>query len=139
MSNIYVQGDNNKVRGDSNKKIITISIGLVAIVIVAFIFISSSNSMEKKIIGTWKLGNSMYEFTDDGQLLYLSGSNDGMTITYTLNNDKIKLNINILWGNATVIADVDISDNTLTLSNFIDPDDIFGVDGDDTWVFTKVN
>lgn len=144
MSNINVQGHvGGNVSGDTKKNTkITISIGsIVIIAIVGFIFFSFSNSIEKKIIGTWQLNNSnsLYEFTEDGQFIYLSGSSKGMTITYNISNKKLILNINILWGNTTVTANVNISGDTLILSDFTDPDDIFGVDDDEKLVFTKVN
>lgn len=141
MSNVQIQGNGNKVKGDSNKTKITISIGTVLIVIIAIIFFSTSNSLEKKIVGTWQLEGTenLFEFTKDGDFIYLTEGNGGATITYNINNEKIYINISILWGSGSVIADVDISGNTMTLSNFIDPDYIFEVDSDDVWVLKKVN
>lgn len=141
MSNFQIQGNGNKVKGDSNKTKITISISTVLIVIIAIIFFSTSNSLEKKIVGTWQLAGTenLFEFTKDGDFIYLTEGNGGATITYNINNEKIYINISILWGSGSVIADVDISGNTMTLSNFVDPDYIFEVDSDDVWVLKKVN
>lgn len=120
---------------------ISIVIGVILIIIVAIFVISviSNNTTEKLIIGRWQLNgsNNLYEFTENGQFLYLSGSNDGATISYSINDDTLQLDISLLWANATVMADVEVTKNHLTLSNFIDPEGVFGVDSDDVWEFTR--
>lgn len=142
MSNIQVQGDGNKVQGDRINKKTVISIGSIFIIaIIVVVIFSSTNSLEKKIVGTWQLEGteSLFEFTKDGDFIYLTEGNGGATITYNISNEKIYINISILWGSGSVIADIDISGNTMTLSNFVDPDYIFEVDSDDVWVLKKVN
>lgn len=102
---------------------------------------SAFNSLEKKIVGTWQLENTeqLYEFTNDGQFIYLSGSSNGASIKYKISDKKIRLSINYLGGNATVFADINIKNNTMTLSNFIDPDNFFNIDIENVLSFTKIN
>lgn len=123
---------------DHTKETASICSAIIAIALIV-IFISS-NSLGKRIVGTWQKDGSdkLYEFTKDGQFIYLSGNNSGATITYSIDGNQIKLNINIAWGHATVIADIDIQNDMLTLSNFVDPDDVFGASSDDTWIFHRV-
>lgn len=127
--------------GDKNTKI-TISIGAIVIIaIIAIIVAVSSGGTEKKIIGKWQTEGSdeIYEFTKDGQFLRLTGSSDGLTVTYTIDGERLYLNMNILWANATVSADVSVDNHNLVLSNFMDPDDMLGFDSDDEWKLVKVD
>ncbi|GEM_PF-6329282 len=126
-----------------NKKSTNIKISIGAIVIIAVvivvIFASNAGGMGKKIVGNWQMeGNGeTYEFTSDGQMLRLTGSND-VSITYNIDGKRLYLKVNVLWATATVSADLSINGNTMTWTNFSDPDDIFGAGEGDTWTFTKV-
>lgn len=144
MSKIQVEGNRNHVRGDSRTKI-SISIGTVVIVFaIIFVFFLSSNSIEKRIIGTWQKideesdKEKLYKFTKDGQFICISDSNDAK-IAYKIDGKKIQLDVQyIILGNYTVFADIDISGNKLTLSNFIDPDHGLGLSTDDVLIFKKI-
>lgn len=144
--NISITGDGNtttpKIEDHTKKTTIKISIGAIIIVgILAIIFSVSSGGIEKKIVGRWQMENSneIYEFTNDGQFLYLTGSNHGLTVSYTIDGKRIYLNVDVLWASTTVSADLSVNNSTLVLSNFIDPEDIFGVDEGEELRFTKVD
>ena len=144
MTNINVPGNSNTINITNTKKktVVTVSISLAVIIIFAtFLHFSAFNSLEKKIVGTWQLENTeqLYEFTNDGQFIYLSGSSNGASIKYKISDKKIRLSINYLGGNATVFADINIKNNTMTLSNFIDPDNFFNIDIENVLSFTKIN
>ena len=129
MSNIILNNsDGNRIKGDTIK--IKISIGIVLIIaVVIFAFSFSGSSVEKKIVGNWRMEDSedIWSFTKNGQFINLSESNEGRTIMYSIDGDKLQLDIQYLWSNYTVIADIEISKNVLTMSNIIDPGDTMGV------------
>lgn len=140
-TNIYQIGQAGRDVKIGNKTKITISIGAVIIVaILVIVFLGSSGGVERKIVGRWQMVDSdeIYEFTKDGQLLRLTGSSDGATITYTVDGNRVYLNVDILWASATVSADVEVDSQNLLLTGFSDPDDIFGADYNDEWKFVKV-
>ncbi|MCM1214440.1 MAG: hypothetical protein NC331_05035 [Lachnospiraceae bacterium] len=113
--------------------------GIAAVIIIVFMsLLSIIKSPQSNIIGVWERNDTklLYEFTKDGHI-YLNGSNYG-TITFNEANDKIEIDIDILWSHTRLFADVNYYGDTITLSNFTDSDNIFGVGSDDTWVFTKV-
>lgn len=143
-----VKGNTNIALGGKNKFTIkNIKKSKISLVFAVFfilaiaVFFLTSNSIEKKIVGTWKLEGTknLYEFTKDGRFVYLSGSNDGMTISYTIDDEQIQFDISILWGRATVFADVSISGDSMTLSNFVDPEDIFGADEGEVRTFLRAD
>lgn len=128
-----------KMGGNSISIKITVYICILMIVgLIAYSFIQGTNN---SIVGTWKMDDTgdIYQFTEDGQFLYLSGRSGGVNIVYTVEDNKVILNISILWGRGTVTADFKVTGNTLTMSNFIDPDNIFELEAGETWSFTKIN
>lgn len=98
------------------------------------------NNPSRQIVGRWRCTNNdkLYEFTKDGQMLYLSGSSNGMTIQYHTEKGRVQLDAKILWGSATITADLDISGNEMTWSNFIDPEDWFSAFNKSTMNFVRV-
>lgn len=145
MGNIKVDGNQNtfeKVKIGGNKTKISISIGTVVIIffVIAF-FYYSSNQNDKNIIGTWQSveGEKQYEFTSDGSVIYLNESSEGFSATYSVDEDKIYFNLKYLWANATITADIKISGNKLTLSNFANPEKLFGVSKDTVITYTRID
>lgn len=110
---------------------------LIGIIGITFLVV---NNPSRQIVGRWRCTNNdkLYEFTKDGQMLYLSGSSDGMTIQYHTEKGRVQLDAKILWGSATIIADLDISGNEMTWSNFIDPEDWFSAFNKSTMNFIRV-
>lgn len=139
MGNIVV----NSTNGD-NKDILKILKWLLVVgLAVSFVFfIFSSSSMEKRIVGRWQaVGyDDMYEFTKGGQFVHLNGGgNDGLTIKYSIDGEKIQFDVSNAFGQAVVFADIEISGNELTISNIVDPDEVFGLDDGEVMEFTKAD
>lgn len=141
-----MEGDNNKF---IFKPTTITKIGgkwtiLISFVLLLFVFGVAlalySNQTSNKIVGRWIRTDTekMYEFTKDGQFLYLSGSDGGVAATYSVDGNQLKFNFSALWAQTTVFADIKISGNQLKLSNFIDPEDWLELDDGEEWVFTKV-
>lgn len=132
MSTINVQGRGNKVTGDKINKKVTISIGSVIIIVIAFIFFSTSNSIEKKIIGTWQIDEQSQIYVTFGEngAFSMSGDGDYLDGTYTfLSDDTVQVHITYLWADFILSGDISISGSSMTISNMSDPDDVFDVDG----------
>lgn len=114
--------------------------GVIAIVIMLAVMslFKCFGSTRNNIIGIWKRTDTemVYEFTKDGHI-YLNGNNYG-SITFTNNEKRIKIDIDMFWSHTRLFADVDYYENTIKLSNFTDQDDLFGVEDNDTWVFEKI-
>ena len=126
-------GNKIKIKGDRTK--ITVSIGIAVILFVAIIaFGAFGSSVEKKIVGNWKFEDTgeVWSFTRSGQFINLTESNEGMTISYSIDGNKLQLDIQYLWEHYTVIADIEIANDVLTLSNIIDPGNTMGADEGET-------
>lgn len=136
MSQINVQGNtgNVNVKGDTRKNTkITISIGsIVIIAVIAVIFFSKSNTIEKKIIGTWQINEQpqiLITFENDGSFS-MSGDGDYLDGDYTfLTNNRIQVHMNYMWADFILSGDISINGNKMTINNMSDPDNIFGADG----------
>lgn len=135
MSEQTIIGNGNKVKGDTIRKNtkITISIGSVIIIaIIFFIIFSNSNSIEKKIIGTWQINEEPQIFVTfgNGGAFSMSGDGDYLDGNYTfLSDNTVQAHMNYMWADFTISGDISISGSTMTISNMSDPDDIFGADG----------
>ncbi|MBO5032037.1 MAG: hypothetical protein J6D08_09165 [Lachnospiraceae bacterium] len=125
------------VKGNKIGLVLVFAIVILIAVFVIKLFVGGS---EKQIVGRWECTDNgeLYEFTKDGQFLYLSGSSDGITAQYHVNGETLQLDVSVLWSTATVIMDLDISNGKMTWSNFIDPDDMMGVSSDTVMNFTKI-
>lgn len=133
MSEQTIMGNGNKVKGDTSKTKITISIGSVVIIaIILFVVFSNSNSIEKKIIGTWQINEEpqIYVMFGENGTFSMTDDEDYIEGTYTFINDNmVKVHINYLWIDFTLSGDVSISGGNMTISDMSDPDDIFDADG----------
>lgn len=129
----------NKTIIKGNKPII-VTVFLFVLVGIIYITMAHINNPSRQIVGRWKCtdNDKIYEFTKDGQMLYLSGSNNGLTIQYSVDKGQVRLDAKILWGSANVIADMDITGNKMTWSNFVDPEDLFSAFNDSSMNFTRV-
>lgn len=133
MSEQTIIGDRNKVKGDTSRTKISISIGSVVIIaIIFFVVLSSSNSIEKKIIGTWQINEQpqiSVTFGENGTFS-MSGDGDYLEGSYTfLSDSTVQAHMNYLWADFVLSGDISITGNNMTISNMSDPDDIFGADG----------
>ena len=131
------------VKGDTKKNTkITISIGSVVIIVFAiWIFISSSNNIEKKIIGTWQIDEQpqIYVTFGENSTFSMSGDGDYLEGNYTfLGDNTVQAHMSYLWADFVLTGDISISGSKMTISNMSDPDDIFGADGI-TLNLTKTN
>lgn len=137
--NKTVNKNRNKTIIKNNKLAFVIVFAFLAIGIIGVTLLVVNNP-SRQIVGRWRCTNNdkLYEFTKDGQMLYLSGSSDGMTIQYHTEKGRVQLNAKVLWGSATIIADLDISGNEMTWSNFIDPEDWFSAFNKSTMNFVRV-
>lgn len=102
------------------------------IIVIAFIFFSTSNSIEKKIIGTWQIDEQPQIYVTFGEngAFSMSGDGDYLDGTYTfLSDDTVQVHITYLWADFILSGDISISGSSMTISNMRDPDDVFDVDG----------
>lgn len=127
MSNINVQGHvGGNVTGDTKKTTkITISIGtLVFIAIIAFIFFSSSSSIEEEIIGTWQNeeNTALYmTFSDNNSVMITDNTLGTLNGTYIFTGDNsIKIALDVLFMEYDITADISIDHNTLVFENVND-------------------
>lgn len=133
MSEQTIIGDGNKVKGDTSKTKITISIGSVVIIaIIFFVVFSNSNSIEKKIIGTWQINEEPQIYITFGEngAFSMSDDEDYLDGTYTFISDNtVKVHMDYLWIDFFLSGDISISGSSMKITNMSDPDDIFDADG----------
>lgn len=99
-------------------------LAIAAIIILKPLFLDTPT---KLIVGKWGLeGSDHYiEFTESGSVLASAG-NDGLTVHYSVQDgNRLQLDVQVLWGHGTAMADFEISREELTLFNISDPDDLF--------------
>lgn len=134
MSNINVNGENNKIKGDTKNIKISISIGsIVLILIFAFIYLSKSQTgIEKDIIGTWQCKEEIDIFMtfEKGGILTMKDGDIYVDGTYTFgDNNNITLNLPYEGIDYGYSGEVSIQHDILTISNVRAVDDAVNLMG----------
>ena len=62
-----------------------------------------------------------------------------MTIKYSIDGEQIQFDVSNAFGQAVVFADIELSGDDLTISNIVDPDEVFGLDDGEIMDFTKAD
>lgn len=140
MSVQTINGNGNKVKGDTKKTKISISIGSVVIIaVIAYVWLFLPNSLERSMIGTWQLDEepqTYFIFGRNGEFTVLdnTASLDG---TYTfLSDTTVQIHIKYFIVNYRLSGDIVIEDNHMTISNVSDSLGTYGADGE-TLTLTK--
>lgn len=140
MSVQTINGNGNKVKGDTKKTKISISIGSVVIIaVIAYVWFFLPNSLERSMIGTWQLDEepqTYFIFGRNGEFTVLdnTASLDG---TYTfLSDTTVQIHIKYFIVNYRLSGDIVIEDNHMTISNVSDSLGTYGADGE-TLTLTK--
>ncbi|MCX4340202.1 MAG: hypothetical protein OSJ72_11210 [Lachnospiraceae bacterium] len=140
MSVQTIHGNGNKVKGDTKKTKISISIGSVVIIaVIAYVWLFLPNSLERSMIGTWQLDEqpqTYFIFGRNGEFTVLdnTASLDG---TYTfLSDTTVQIHIKYFIVNYRFSGDIVIEDNHMTISNVSDSLGTYGADGE-TITLTK--
>lgn len=124
--------DNSKTIIKGNHIQIAIAIAVLFGIILICLVGLSTNSPERKIIGTWQINEEPQIFVTFGKngIFSMSGDGDYLDGNYIfINKNTVQAHINYLWADFTLSGNISIIGNTMTISNMSDPDDIFGADG----------